>query len=82
MVAELKPQTYLVEVDFLQAWELVNSLMERRERLRRLALRNSSVDTAIVLSARVEQKVRDAAGIPIVEDDWSEAEMRFAYGDR
>lgn len=70
------PQTYRIELDFLEAWEVLNSLIERRHRLD-----PKGESTLTTLNVRAEARVREAVAIP-APDPWNENELRFAWGDR
>lgn len=78
MVIAHRPQTYTVELDFLEAWEILNSLLERRARLD-----VHGEPTLTTLNVRAEDKLREAIDLPAdIDAPWSESELRFAHGDR
>lgn len=77
MVAPAEPRTYSVDLDFLEAWEVLNSLMERRARLD-----PHGEATLTTVNVRAEEKLRAVTGIPKpIEAPWGGIEQ-FQAEDR
>lgn len=72
-----QPKKYLIEVDYLVGWELLNSVLDRRAKLD-----GYGEPTLSLLSARAEHVLREALDLPAPDDEPWGGLLQYQAEDR